>query len=174
MKTATLLVALVLLAAADSSAQKSRAREPRFEDYPAAARFTGRPAPAVVSSGRARLYRTTIREQAREGPNFAGHYTVATWGCGTGCLQFAVVDARTGSVYFHPRAETVAGVSYQDEERLQFRPDSRLFVVSGQLLGRGGFEDEGKFYYEWRNNRFRLLRRGRVVKDGPPEQSDQP
>ena len=173
MKTAILLVVFVLLAAADSSAQKARAREPRFEDYPAA-RFTGRPAPAAISGRRARRYRTMIRTQAAEGPNFAGRYTVATWGCGTGCLQFAVVDARTGRVYFHPQAETVGAVSYQDEERLQFRPDSRLFVVSGQLLGRGGFEDEGKFYYEWKNNRFRLLRKGRVVTDGPPKQPDQP
>ena len=172
MKTATLLAAFVLLACADASAQKTRAREPRFEDYPAVESFKGRPAPAVVSSGRARLYRTTIREQAREGPNFAGHYTVATWGCGTGCLQFAVVDARTGKVYFHPRAETVAGVTFQDEERLQFRRDSRLFIVSGQLLARDGPELEGKFYYEWRNDRFRLLRRRRVVIDGPPGQSE--
>jgi hypothetical protein len=172
MKTATLLTAFILVAWADAPAQKTRAREPRFEDYPAVETFAGRPAPAVIASRRARLYRTTIREQAREGPNFAGRYTVATWGCGTGCLQFAVVDARTGRVYFHPQAEVVGAVTYQDEERLQFRRDSRLFIVSGQLLGRDGPEVEGKFYYEWRDNRFRLLRKGRVVTDGPPEQPE--
>jgi hypothetical protein len=173
MRTATLLVGLMLLACAGAPAQKRRQpRAPRFEDYPAAKGFTGRPAPAVISGRRARLYRTMIRTQAREGPNFAGHYTLATWGCGTGCLEFAVVDARTGRVYFHPKAETVAGVTYQDEERLQFRRDSRLFIVSGHLLGGGGVEDTGKFYYEWRSNRFRLLRRERVVTDGPPEQSE--
>lgn len=171
MKTATLLAVLILLAG-DAAAQKGRA--PRFADYPAGAAFKGRPAPAVISSPRARLFRTMIRTQAREGPNFAGHYTVVTWGCGTDCREFAVVDARTGRVYFHPKALTVAGVPYQDEARLQFHLGSRLFVVAGQLLGERGVEGDGKFYYEWRDNRFRLLRKGDVIIDGPPGAQPEP
>jgi hypothetical protein len=42
--------------------------------------------------------RTMIRQGARNGPNFAGHYTVASWGCGTECQMHAVLDARTGKV----------------------------------------------------------------------------
>src|SRR5438105_1150903 len=33
---------------------------------------------------------------APDGPNFAGHYTVVTWGCGTECQMHAILDGRTG------------------------------------------------------------------------------
>src|SRR5882672_4908831 len=41
-------------------------------------------------------YRTAIRKAAPDGPNFAGHYTVVTWGCGTECQMHAILDGRTG------------------------------------------------------------------------------
>ncbi len=31
----------------------------------------------------AKRYRTRLREGAAEGPNFAGHFTIVGWGCGT-------------------------------------------------------------------------------------------
>lgn len=132
---------------------------PRFEDYPASKKFTGRPARVVVSHPRARLFRTMLREQAARGPNFAGSYTLAYWGCGAGCRGFAVVDARTGRVYFNPKALNVGIVPGQEDESLQFRPDSRLLVVAGTVDGFGGYQQEAKFFYEWRGNRFRQIRK---------------
>ena len=132
---------------------------PRFEDYPAGKGFTGKPAPAIIAHPRARLFRTMIKTQAQKGPNFAGHYTVATWGCGSGCRGFAIIDARTGRVYFNPKALNVMTPPYLDEDTLQFRPDSRLFIVSGAVDGLNGYQDEAKFYYEWKNNRFKLIRK---------------
>ena len=140
---------------------------PRFESYPVSGVFSGTPAPAIIAHPRARLFRTTIKEQAKDQPNFAGHYRVATWGCGTDCVGLALIDARTGKVYFNPRALHVGGVPYQDEERLQFRPDSRLMIISGSVDGFNGYRDEAKFYYEWRNNRFRLIRRTKIKKYNP-------
>ena len=32
-----------------------------------------------------------------KGPNFAGHYFVVNWGCGSGCLMLVIVDAMTGA-----------------------------------------------------------------------------
>lgn len=61
-----------------------------FTDNPAAVDFT--------SNSDAALFRTTITEQAKEGPNFAGHYTVATWGCGTECEGYAIIDTITGKI----------------------------------------------------------------------------
>ena len=51
---------------------------PRFVDYPAKAVFAGKPA-AVDSrqTPRVRLFRTVLREGAREGPNFANHPALA-------------------------------------------------------------------------------------------------
>lgn len=136
---------------------------PRFEDYPARKEFTGKPAPAIIAHPRARLFRTMIKTQAQKGPNFAEHYTVATWGCGSGCRGFAIIDARTGRVYFNPKALNVMTPPYLDEDTLQFRPDSRLLIVSGTVDGLNGYQDEAKFYYEWKNNRFKLIRKIKFV-----------
>jgi hypothetical protein len=71
-----------------------------FEDYPAKDSAAAiRPAPVRLESAPyGQMYRTKLREGAARGPNFAGHYTVVTWGCGTGCQILAVVDARTGQL----------------------------------------------------------------------------
>jgi hypothetical protein len=130
---------------------------PRFADYPAGEKFTGKPAPPILSSGEARRYGTMIRQRAATGPNFAGHYTIATWGCGSTCIGFAVVDARSGTVYFHPEVSRAMQVPYQVENVLQFRPDSRLLVIAGETEGPKDRSSTGKFYYEWKGDRFSLI-----------------
>jgi hypothetical protein len=95
-----------------------------------------------------------IRRDAAAGPNFAGRYTIAKWGCGSTCIGFAVVDARTGQVYSHPTISRAMQVPYQIEDVLQFRPDSRLLIIAGETEGPRGAASVGKFYYEWRDNRF--------------------
>ena len=64
-------------------------------------------APALVNFSKfpkAKLYYTAITESASLGPNFAGHFTVITWGCGTDCFQYAVVDAITGEIIAYSSA----------------------------------------------------------------------
>jgi hypothetical protein len=95
---------------------------PDFNDYPATESFSGAPAPVDLSSDPdARRFRTVLREGAQTGPNFAGKYTVVTWGCGTSCQSVAIVDAETGSVYM-PGIVAEAGVKH--------KLDSRLLVVN--------------------------------------------
>lgn len=158
-----LMLGLFVLGAASAQAPPI----PRFESYPVSDNFSGTPAPATIAHPRARLFRTVIKEQAKDPPDFAGHYRVATWGCGTDCVGLALIDARTGRVYFNPKALNVGGVPYQDEERLQFRLDSRLMIISGSVDGFNGYQDEAKFYYEWRNDRFRLVRKTKIKKYNP-------
>jgi len=105
-----------------------------------------------ISSASARRYRTVIEQESRKGPNFAGHYRVAVRGCGTDCRGFAIVDLLTGSVYIDRKAETVVGVMGNDEPRLDFRPDSTLFVISGQINEAEG--SEAKYFYRWDGKRF--------------------
>jgi hypothetical protein len=160
MKSIALLILLLSLFGAALAQQFL----PQFEAYPVSERFSAKPAPAIISNPRARLFRTMITTQAKGQPNFAGHYNLATWGCGSDCRGFALIDARTGKVYFHLRALNVAGVPFQDEDRLQFRPDSRLLIISGWVDGVGGYQEEAKFYYVWENNRFRLIRKTKIKK----------
>jgi PAS domain-containing protein len=163
--SAVATLVLCVLGAAAASAQGPTF--PQFESYPVSGDFYGTPAPAIISHPGARLFRTMIKEQAKAQPNFAGHYRLATWGCGSDCQGLALIDARTGKVYFNPRALNVAGVPNQDEERLQFRADSRLMIISGSVDGFHRYQDKAKFYYEWRNNHFRLIRKTRIKKYNP-------
>ena len=77
---------------------------PRFEQFSIAgtAIFRGIPADPRFETPGQRMYRTMIRLATKKGPNFAGHYTVAEWGCGTACEQIAVVDSQTGNVFDGP------------------------------------------------------------------------
>jgi hypothetical protein len=162
-----ILRVLTFIIVLTSSALAQGVSLPRFEDYPVAKDFSGKPVAAVIAGEQARYSRTRIRLGAKDGPNFSGHYTVVTWGCGSGCLWVAVVDARTGRVYFNPKAANVSTVPYQDEDSLQFRIDSRLLVVSGVVFGLRHEQSESKCYFEWRNHRFKLVKKTQIKKYGP-------
>ena len=149
----------VTLFAATALAQTGAA--PRFGDYPARV-YKGSAARVNVSSTKvARMFRTALREGAKEGVNFAGHYTVVQWGCGAGCVRTAFVDAKTGAVFF-PKELAAFGVWFWDnnEEALQFKPDSRLIVLSGFPASEGDKDSPktGLYYYEWTGRRLRLVK----------------
>lgn len=62
----------------------------------------------------AREFETAITESvfSSPGPNFAGHYTVASWSCGSTCHSHAVVDNNTGEIVsFGLQSEYGAGSS---------------------------------------------------------------
>lgn len=48
-------------------------------------------------------YKTRIIDGLRAGPNFAGHYSIIQFGCGTECTLVYVADNRTGQVFAFPR-----------------------------------------------------------------------
>lgn len=139
------------------------ANPPRFEAYPAGSIYAGPlAAPDVRSHPRSRLFRTRIRYGARQGVNFAGHYTVAEWGCGAGCAQLAIIDARSGAV-FHPKAldhvdfTGVDNALFDDKEGglLRFRPDSRLIVIIGGV--NEASDRRGISYFVWEKNVLRRI-----------------
>ena len=127
---------------------------PRFEDFPVSERFEDAPVPVDLSSHPdAQNFQTRLTEGAKEGPNFAGLYTVIEWGCGTGCQNYALVDAKTGAVYF-PSMNTSLGA--------EFRIDSNLFIANHpkyveEARQAGGPEWLASEYYPWENNQFVLI-----------------
>ena len=151
-----LLLCASLLVAATSGARASRPQgaaregEPSFRSFPADV-WAGRPAPLDLRSHRlARTYRTLLRQQQQgEGINFAGHYTLAMVGCGTGCSITAFIDSRDGRAYFPRELEGWTGIvgDYdppEGEDTWQWRADSRLLRLVGRPnVGRAEEERHG-------------------------------
>jgi hypothetical protein len=121
-----------------------------FAKYPVAIHFKGKPAPPILTDPATRLYRTRIREGVAKGIAFAGHYEVAVWGCGAGCISFAIVDAVTGKVNFFP-----ATISQNREagERLTYKRESRALHIIGSL----NEEDSADRWYVWNGEKFTLI-----------------
>lgn len=143
---------------------------PKFEDFPAAIYSGPNAAPNVRSSRRSWQYRTRLKDWARAKPNFAGHYILASWGCGTDCSTITIIDAITGKIY-HPTGATfnVAvniyysllrdGDLWHASGAVKFRPDSRLLVLIGNPEEKD--ENRGISYYVWEADtltRIRLVR----------------
>lgn len=172
-KTLSLVLACVALAASPGSnalaqnSSASRQKTPRFQDYKVAVR-RGRVTPMDLRSHKlARHYRTLLREQQREeGVNFAGNYTLASVGCGTGCSTTAIIDARTGKAHFPPELNGWTGIvgDYdppEGEETWEYHADSRLLRVTGRPTV-GDPRDErhgpsGIYYYAWDGTRLRRV-----------------
>lgn len=134
---------------------------PAFDRYPAPAAVAPAPrTPAAaprLTRNEARLYRTVIRDAFAQPANFAGHYRVAIWGCGTDCRNFAIVDKDTGATYTMPGVKAVSGVMGNDDERVGFRAGSRLLIVAGCFNDDcgGGNAKAARFFYEWTGTRLR-------------------
>jgi hypothetical protein len=151
---------LLILLLLDSATLSHAQNPPSFEDFRISKRYPGKPVPPKIKFSGARMFKTRIREGAKEGPNFAGYCTIVTWGCGSGCISFAVVDARTGQIYFHPEISSIT-TGMDQEDKLQYRLNSRLLIVTGRIRDEEGHHKDGRYYYEWERNQFRMLQAAR-------------
>ncbi len=127
---------------------------PQFRDYPAGKIYKGRNAPVIIGKNE-RMFRTRLREAAKEKPNFAGRYIVTAWGCGTQCLMGAVIDAKTGKVYWWNFTVCCWENADDDFSPIEFRPNSRLIVFSG-LRNEAGIK--GAHFYKFENGRFIFIK----------------
>jgi hypothetical protein len=153
---------------------------PRFEDYGVSV-WREKKAPLNLQNHPlARKYRTLIRQQMRDkGVNFAGRYTLASMGCGTGCSITAIVDARTGDANFPKQLSGWTGIvgDYDppdDEDPWTFNSTSRLLRAIGREnigISEERYGPSGIYYYEWKNNRLRLVK---VIHVGSYPDADPP
>lgn len=137
---------------------------PSFEQFAATETFSGKPAAPTLKTAGQRMFRTRIREAAAKGPNFAGHYTIAEWGCGSGCVSIALIDSSDGRVFDGP-FQTLSWdlVNYEGKYPsnangfvpLSFHRDSRLLVARGCPQDK----DCASYFYEWTGSQFKLLRK---------------
>jgi hypothetical protein len=110
-----------------------------------------------------------------KGANFAGHLIVIQWGCGSPCMRMAVVDARTGDVYYPPISFDGVGAQSFDLPLLtlpdsvpqnpvvQFRLNSGLMIIKASPSQLGHHDPYG-YYFLWHMNQWMLLRRAPLSK----------
>ncbi len=127
-----------------TAADLSDPKAPTFKSYPVTTRETvSSPKLDLTSNPIAKRYRTVLRREVGKGSNYAGHYRIAFWGCGTSCAMFAVVNLKTGRVITPHGFTTVSGVHLAADEFLpntesdgwafRYKSDSTLLVVVGAL-----------------------------------------
>ncbi len=130
---------------------------PAFGDYPTRASdrpHAGPRPPLRLTTRTARRYTTVIHNAYKEPPDFAGHLRVAIWGCGTDCRNIAVLDQNTGRAFTFPDVNSISGAMGNSDERVDYRVDSRLLIVSGSFDNE---RVERKFYYLWTGDRLRRI-----------------
>jgi len=119
-----------------------------------------KPARPDVRSGVAHAYRTVIRDEARLGPNFAGHYTLIEIGCGAATSCVAIANVKTGQVYFPPNLGSATSLLWDtgkfNLQRLNYRVTSKLLIVAGEP--NENQKRAGMSYYLWSSNKLKLVR----------------
>ncbi len=118
----------------------NQSRAPQFSDFSVASAFSGVSAAVDYSSdSTGATYKTQYTTQVPKGPNFAGHYTVVTWGCGSNCIVYTIVDNMTGTIY-------PGGGS--DTGDVQFQKNSSLIIEKNT---------NGSKFYVWQDNTLELV-----------------
>ena len=154
------IVLLIALFLAFSLVGFAQSTTPTFTQYAAKVEKTRNVKVNLKSHKNAGMFRTNLRDAAKEGVNFAGHYILTTWGCGTNCSKSAIIDARNGRVFFPDQLEGAAFGFCElpdDTEPIVYKADSRLLILSGF---KGGDLDRkggrcGIYYLEWTGTNFK-------------------
>jgi len=147
-----LFVAVFFLLACAIGRSYADEQVPRFDDFPVKEAFKGKPAKVKIVSPQDHKFATRLRELSGQLPNFAGHYTLASWGCGSSCIQTVAIDAKTGNVVWLPF--TVCCWDVDINEPIEFKRNSSLIVVHGSRNEAGG----GVYYYRLEQSGFVLVK----------------
>ncbi len=130
------------------------AHAPTFANYPTAPLWQGPSAEPRLATRMEKVFRTQLKTQAREKPDFAGHYHIATWGCGAACIDWGMIDSKTGRVVMGDTWGDVNLMHVMDQP-LMYKPDSRLFIILGAPSEKP--EREGFTYLLWTGKAFKRI-----------------
>lgn len=160
MRRTLLLVFLIVSLVVTSVAQQTK--KPTFSGYPVTVEKARVRSIDFKNEPDARAFKTRLTQAIRGGVNFAGHYVVAGWGCGTGCISGAIIDARNGKVYW-PLPLYALGVWYDGasyvEKPVEYRKNSRLLIIRGSpgVKDNDPEKPNGEYHYDWSGNELRLV-----------------
>jgi hypothetical protein len=162
----SIALAIVLVVAVPAGSASPATPLPEFSAYPGESDLAQAPATPDLSSRRARRFRTVLREGAAAGPNFNGHYSLVHWGCGSNCMEWAIVDLVNGHVWFATRPAMSCMGDEPPEARvpdwLEMRVDSRLLALHECTDPGNKLTFDQRKLYEWREGSLHLVRRERL------------
>lgn len=134
-----------------------------FQNYPAKV-FQEKIAQPRLETPLAKEHVTMIRKGQKAGVNFAGHYTIVEWGCGTECAVYVIVDDQTGTVFEPPEISKGVDLGVAGPE---FRADSTLMVLANCPDPRVyGLKNCERKFYRWDGSRLVLLKSEQVTPVG--------
>ena len=129
----------VFILLAHSTTFSQTIREYQFSTYKTPRYTIAKKSPInFMSNTTAKKFKTKISEGYKTGKiDFASYYITVIWGCGTGCINGAMVDVRDGKVYNLPLNSGNAysgcftNISNDDkEDRYEINKNSLLFITS--------------------------------------------
>ncbi len=130
---------------------------PKFADHKVKV-SKAKPKPIVFRGNKnARMFRTRLREARKGDVNFAGHFIFTSWGCGTGCAYGAIINTKTGRVYF-PKELKGMGFGMMTnipDEPIQYRKNSKLFILHGNAADA---KKAGVTYLVWQGTKFKKIK----------------
>jgi hypothetical protein len=110
----------------------------QFKDYKTPKFVSSKKAPLDFTSNKtAKAFKTKISESYKTAKiDFASYFTIVIWGCGTGCINGAMVDVRDGKVYELPLNSNNAysgcfanATNDDKEDRYEINKNSSLFIT---------------------------------------------
>jgi hypothetical protein len=141
---------------------------PKFADFPVTKVYRGTPAAPKLATEDQKMFRSRISAGAKAKVQFAGHYTVPVWGCGSGCTDYVIADSITGTIYDGLYVVDLPGAWFEEHgaapgqraeapsDRLEYRRNSRLLKINGCP----GERDCGFYDYEMVDGKgLKLLRK---------------
>lgn len=142
-----------------------QAKIPRFQDYHVATAWHGKNAKLWLRTYNEKLFLTQLTNAAKEPPDFAGHYKIAGWGCGSVCASGALIDLKTGAIHPLPFAGHGRGAEYWiftggpvEEKYIEYRRDSRLLIIRRVESGKTSTWVTVASYFAWDGKRFNQIK----------------
>jgi hypothetical protein len=137
------------------TSELTRKALPRFEDFRVPTPIPSRQGPTYVAN-HVPDFEKEILEVAKEGPDFAGHFVVERFTCGSACASFVIVNVGTSKIFYNHLnvAYSFCSWGYEPGAELMYRPDSRLLIVNGAIETYSPTKGEvrgpcGHFYFLW-------------------------
>ncbi len=149
----------------------TRAQTPAFKDYPARLVTTKTSVKVkIYSTADTSCFRTMLRQTARTGQRFAGHYALDYWGCGTNCARVGIVDLITGRAYVTPFYVGIAGGG--GRQAIKTAPGSRLVLVNDPEVVRKEYGDPppdefAPAYFVWTGKSLLPIQNGKIEHQEP-------